>query len=94
MFNQNREPIKTDPTELCQFSQKYRRKVPPESIPSVLAFFFPLLMQIVEVSAGTSAPSTAHLPERTLLESACAVPPVGIVFVDSLVDVLLEVCEF
>ena len=51
-------------------------------------------MQIVEVSAGTSAPSTAHLPERTLLESACAVPPVGIVFVDSLVDVLLEVCEF
>lgn len=78
---------------LPKFSHKCCSKVPPQGQTlSVLAFFLPV--QMFQISTGPSALLIAAHPRMHATRECYTVPPVSIVLVDSLVHVLLKVCEF
>lgn len=88
IFSQNEERIRIVPTELCSSSPRnnsvgyHQSQYPPFML-------FSLLLWMAHTPTGPLSPFHCHFPG-----TRAAVPPVSIGLVDSLVHVLLEVCEF
>lgn len=87
------ELIRIVPIEFCPSSPRNTAVRYHQSQYPQFLLFSPLL-ELVQISTGPSAPLNVTHPKTHAIRTCCTIPPVSIVLVDSLVHVLLKVCEF